>query len=223
MRCCLSAPLAALQTLPDPCQVLRSGALLTPALLRTAADALRGSAGRGRHRHRDGLAAIHLELVTLAEDRAVITWYTGVPGSDDGLGHMLPAVTEGEVVYGTHPGRLNRVAAEAGPVAHHYVELTDLEPGQTYYYQARSRGVAATPTPLHLVRGNAIGTNRHASARRRPVLVHHTAAAAGAACAVDRALRRPAPWRRRPRIWRPAFPCCGGCDRSRDWRRIRRS
>ncbi|MGW3034039.1 metallophosphoesterase [Streptomyces sp. NPDC001178] len=161
MRCCLSAPLAALSALPDPCQILRSGALLTPALLRAAADALRGPAGRNRHSHRDGLAAVHLELVTLTEDRAVITWYTGVPGTDDGFGHMLPAVTEGEVVYGTHPGRLTRVAAEEGPVAHHYVELTDLEPGQTYYYQARSRGVAATPTPLHLVRGNAVGTNRH--------------------------------------------------------------
>src|SRR4051812_26726898 len=159
MRCCLPAPLTALSALPDPCQILRSGALLTPALLRTAADALRGQAGR--HRHRGEVAAVHLELVTLTENSAVITWYTGVPGTDDGLGHMLPAVTEGEVVYGTHPAHLNRTAAEDGPVAHHYVELTGLEPGQTYYYRARSRGVAATPTPLHLVRGNAVGTNRH--------------------------------------------------------------
>jgi 3',5'-cyclic AMP phosphodiesterase CpdA len=161
MRCCFSAPLAALSALPGPCEVLRSGALIAPALLRAAAGALHGSARKGHPRHPDALAAVHLELVTLAEDRAVITWYTGVPGTDDGLGHMLPAVTEGEVVYGTHPGRLDRSAAEDRPTAHHHVELTGLEPGQTYYYQARSRGTAATPTSLRLVRGNAVGTNRY--------------------------------------------------------------
>ncbi|MFD0307561.1 metallophosphoesterase [Streptomyces sp. NPDC127119] len=94
------------------------------------------------------MSAVDLELVTLTEDRAVITWYTGVE-------------SEGEVVYGTHPAHLNRTASEGRDTAHHYVELTDLEPGQTYYYQARSRGSAATPTPLHLVSGNAVGTSLH--------------------------------------------------------------
>ncbi|WP_328766262.1 metallophosphoesterase family protein [Streptomyces sp. NBC_00286] len=159
MRCCFSAPLAALSALPSPCEVLRSGALFAPALLRAAAGALHGSAHKNRRHHPDTLAAVNLELVTLTEDRAIITWYTGIPGTDDGLGHMLPAVTEGEVVYGTHPSRLDRSAAEDRPTAHHQVELTGLEPGQTYYYQARSRGRAAKPTPLHLVRGNAVGTN----------------------------------------------------------------
>ncbi|WP_369244613.1 metallophosphoesterase [Streptomyces sp. R41] len=161
MRCCFSAPLAALSSLPAPCEILRSGVLLAPALLRAAADALHDPARRNRPGHPDSLAAVNLELVTLAEDHAVITWYTGVPGTGDGLGHMLPAITEGEVVYGTHPARLNRSAAEDRSTAHHHVELTDLEPGQTYYYRALSRGVAATPTPLHLVRGNAVGTNHH--------------------------------------------------------------
>jgi hypothetical protein len=160
MRCCFSAPLAALSALPSPCEVVRSGALLAPTLLRAAAGAFHGSARKGHNRHPDALAAVHLELVTVTEDRAIITWYTGVPGTYDGLGHMLPAVTEGEVVYGTHPARLDRTAAEDRPTAHHHVELTGLEPGQTYYYQARSRGKAATPTPLHLIRGNAVGTNR---------------------------------------------------------------
>lgn len=153
MRCCLSAPLAALAALPTPYDVLRSGTLLVPALLRAAYV--------GSRRHPDTLAAVHLELVTLTEDRAVLTWYTGIPGTADAFGHMLPARTEGEVVYGTHPAHLNRTAAEERPTAHHHVELTDLEPGQTYYYRARSRGVPATPTPLHHVRGNAVGTSRH--------------------------------------------------------------
>lgn len=158
MRCCFSAhlpALAALSAFPGPCEVLRSGARLAPALLRTASAAMQ----RARSAHPDDLTAVNLELVTLTEDTAVITWYTGIPGTDDGLGHPLPAITEGEVVYGTHPSRLNRIASEGRPTAHHQVELTDLEPGQTYYYQARSRGVAATPTPLHLVRGNAVGTS----------------------------------------------------------------
>ncbi|MFI1413152.1 metallophosphoesterase [Streptomyces sp. NPDC020707] len=116
MPCCLAAP---------------------HALLRTLRSAIRPP---------DAVSAVNLELVTLTEDRAVITWHTGVS-------------SEGEVVYGTHPAHLNRTASEGRDTAHHYVELTDLEPGQTYYYQARSRGSAATPTPLHLVKGNAVGTS----------------------------------------------------------------
>ncbi|MBQ0848383.1 metallophosphoesterase family protein [Streptomyces sp. BH-SS-21] len=149
MPCCLAAP---------------------HALLRALHSAARRGTAQARHLHDpdpdpdhapDAVSAVNLELVTLTEDRAVITWHTGVAGSDDGFGRMLPAVTEGEVVYGTHPAHLNRTAAEDRDTAHHYVELTDLEPGQTYYYQARSRGSAATPTPLHLVKGNAVGTSLH--------------------------------------------------------------
>ncbi|MFJ3775728.1 metallophosphoesterase [Streptomyces sp. NPDC090075] len=154
MRCCFPVPLGALAGIPGPCEVLRSGFLLAPALLRAAVPTARPRPPRS-------LAAVHLELVTLTEDRAVLTWHTAQPGTDDGTGRMLPAVTEGEVVYGTHPARLNRTAGEDRPTANHHVELTGLEPGQTYYYQARSHGVPATPTALHLVRGNAAGTSRH--------------------------------------------------------------
>ncbi|MGW0824091.1 metallophosphoesterase [Streptomyces sp. NPDC002845] len=150
MRCCFSPPLSAL---PSPYEILRSGARLASALLHPHTP--------HRHDHPDAMAAVNLELVTLTEDRAVITWHTGIPGTNDGFGHMFPAPTEGEVVYGTHPSRLTRRAtSEDGPTAHHHIELTDLEPGQTYYYQARSRGALAMPTALHLVRGNAVGTNR---------------------------------------------------------------
>ncbi|MGW0706747.1 metallophosphoesterase [Streptomyces sp. NPDC002643] len=143
MHCCVSAPLSVLAVF---------AAQLGVAQARGPRD--RAAAVRT-------VAAVNLELVTLTEDRAVITWFTGVPGSDDGSGRMLPAVTEGEVVYGTHPSRLNRTAYGAAPTAHHHIELTGLEPGQTYYYQARSQGTAALPTAMHLVRGNAVGTSRH--------------------------------------------------------------
>ncbi|MFE9877533.1 metallophosphoesterase [Streptomyces sp. NPDC005784] len=128
---------------------------------RLPAVAPRRTAPARTPRSPDTVSAVHLELVTLLEDRAVITWFTGTSATDNGQGRMLPAVTEGEVVYGTHPARLNRTASEGRRTAHHTVELTDLEPGQTYYYRAHSRGSAATPTPLHLVRGNAAGTSPH--------------------------------------------------------------
>ncbi|MGI3229596.1 hypothetical protein ACRJ4B_43430 [Streptomyces sp. GTA36] len=111
MYCCLSAPHGG----------LRSAALLAPALLRALHAAARRGTTQIRHpRDPDAVSAVNLELVTLTEDLAVITWYTGVTGSDDGFGHLLPAVTEGEVVYGTHPARLNRTASEGRRTAHHY-------------------------------------------------------------------------------------------------------
>ncbi|MET7994638.1 metallophosphoesterase family protein [Amycolatopsis sp. NPDC005232] len=126
-----------------------STTLLDPARALAATD----SQGAGP------VTPVNLELVTLAEDRAVITWYTGRAGTDDGLGRMVPADSDGEVRYGTNPNRLNRVAHDiTGHTPYHYVELHDLEPGQTYYYQARSNGKLAAPTAFTLIAGNAVGT-----------------------------------------------------------------
>lgn len=100
---------------------------------------------------------VNLELVTLAEDRAIFTWYTGVLGTDDGLGRMLPAPADGEIWYGTHPSSLTRRVRGASGTPYHYVEVTGLEPGRTYYYQARSNGRPATAT--FLAGGNAAGTS----------------------------------------------------------------
>lgn len=120
----------------------------------TPAFAATGTGGRRE------VSPVNLELVTLAEDHAVITWYTGLPGTDDGLGRMIPAPADGEVVYGTHPGRLNKVAyGISGNTPYHYVELTGLEPGRTYYYQARSQGKPAAPSAFTLIAGNAVGTS----------------------------------------------------------------
>lgn len=112
---------------------------------------------------------VNLELVTLAEDHAVITWFTGRAGTDDGIGQMVPAPANGEVRYGTHPSRLNRVAyGIASHTPYHHVELTDLEPGQTYYYQATSDGVPAAPTAFTLIAGNAVGTSNYGLATGGP-------------------------------------------------------
>ncbi|MEN3361754.1 MAG: 3,5-cyclic-AMP phosphodiesterase [Mycobacteriales bacterium] len=123
-------------------------------------DPARAAAAPGAGAPGADVTPVNLELVTLAEDHAVITWYTGHAGTDDGLGRMIPAPADGEVVYGTHPSRLNRSAhGRSGPTPYHQVELTGLEPGQTYYYRARSAGRLATPTPFTLISGNAVGTS----------------------------------------------------------------
>lgn len=115
------------------------------------------------------VSPVNLELVTLTEDHAVITWYTGYTGTDDGLGRMRPAPADGEVHWGTHPTRLNRVAGGRwGRTPYHYVELTHLEPGQTYYYQARSNGTPVPPTQFTLIKGNAVGTSDFGLGRGGP-------------------------------------------------------
>ncbi|GAA3091797.1 hypothetical protein GCM10010464_64500 [Pseudonocardia yunnanensis] len=120
------------------------------------AHAATGASGTGE------IEPVNLELVTLTEDRAVITWYTGEAGTNDGLGRMVPAPADGEVWYGTDPARLKNVAGDiSGKTPYHHVELTDLEPGRTYYYQARSAGKSAAPMQFTLISGNAVGTSRH--------------------------------------------------------------
>jgi 3',5'-cyclic-AMP phosphodiesterase len=131
-------------------------ALASPIVLRN--DFLRSAAAASTRR--DDVSPANLELVTLTEDRAVITWYTGYTGTDDGLGRMRPAPAHAEVQWGTNPKRLNRVAGGAsGETPYHYVELTGLEPGQTYYYEARSNEKPVPPTQFTLISGNAVGTS----------------------------------------------------------------
>ncbi|MCU1369659.1 MAG: metallophosphoesterase [Ilumatobacteraceae bacterium] len=100
-----------------------------------------------------------LELVTLTEDRAVLTWYTGATGSTDELGRSEPAPADAEVRWGTDPARLDRTASsDRTDTPYHRVELTGLEPGRTYHYEARSGGAVAEPTPFSMIDGNAVST-----------------------------------------------------------------
>jgi 3',5'-cyclic-AMP phosphodiesterase len=109
---------------------------------------------------RGAISPVNLELVTLTEDRAIITWYTGYTGTDDGLDRMEPAPAHGEVHWGTHPNRLHHVAGSfRDKTPYHYVEIDNLEPGRTYYYRAWSNGQPAVPTPFTLISGNAVGTS----------------------------------------------------------------
>ncbi len=75
----------------------------------------------------------------------------------------MPADTE--VLLGTSPASLQQVFHDATPTPYHYVEIEGLEPGQTYFYIARSNGVPATtavsafgfPAGTSAVNGNVGG------------------------------------------------------------------
>ena len=113
---------------------------------------------RGSARGAD-TTATGLELVTLTEERAIVTWYTGATGSTDDLGRLAPEPADAEVAWGTSPTKLDRLASsERTDTPYHRVALTGLEPGQTYYYRARSNGREAAPTPFSMIAGNAVST-----------------------------------------------------------------
>ncbi|HEY0539494.1 MAG TPA: metallophosphoesterase family protein [Actinoallomurus sp.] len=145
---------------PDRRDLLRLSAIVAG----TSLVPLAGS----RRAYASAVRPANLELVTLTETSAIVTWYTGEPGTDDGLGRMKPAPADGEVVYGTRPGRLDRTAHGAADTAYHYVELTGLEPGRTYYYQARSGGRTATPTPVAGAAGGTAGSGTFAFRTPQP-------------------------------------------------------
>lgn len=137
--------------MPDDCCVLSRRHLLALASAAAAGGVAipvlhpaRASAASGE------VYAQDLELVTVTDTSLVLTWYTAsapapatpyVPDAEP-----APVITDGVVRYGTDPHRLDREAREHGAgTAYHYVEVTGLRPGTTYYYQAYSAGVQATP------------------------------------------------------------------------------
>ena len=101
--------------------------------------------------------AINLELVTLTETSAIVTWFTGDPTRPDSMGRLAPVPADTEVLVGTSPADLKQAYHDATPTPFHYAELTGLEPGQSYFWVARSGGVPAVPAPSAY--GNPIGTS----------------------------------------------------------------
>src|SRR5437763_10189166 len=104
------------------------------------------------------VAPVNLELVTLTESSAVLTWFTGDPTQPpDSFGRLAPAAADTEVLLGTSPGALRSVYHDSGQTPYHYAEITGLEPGQTYFYSARSNGVPAVPAAS--TSGRLVGTS----------------------------------------------------------------
>lgn len=82
------------------CRVDRRDVLRSSAILAGMTRAPLTGTGRA---FAAAVRPVNLELVTLAETSAILTWYTGSAGTDDGLGRMPPAAA-GEVQYGPAPG-----------------------------------------------------------------------------------------------------------------------
>jgi Icc protein len=137
--------------MPDDCCVLSrrhllalasaaaAGGLTVPVLQPARASAASGD-----------VYAQDLELVTVTDTSFVLTWYTAsapapaTPYEPDQ--EPAPVITDGVVRYGTDLNHLDREAREHGAgTAYHYVEVTGLRPGTTYYYRAYSAGAQVTP------------------------------------------------------------------------------
>jgi 3',5'-cyclic-AMP phosphodiesterase len=98
----------------------------------------------------EGIAVpMNLELVTVTDTTAIITWFTGDPTQPDEFDRPMPVAAPGRVLLGTSPSPADWVEVGAhDPTPYHYVEVTGLVPGTEYYFRAESGGVPATPTIL---------------------------------------------------------------------------
>lgn len=82
-------------------------------------------------RSQESADAQNIELVTVTDSQAVITWESESP-------------TEGLVIYGSSPDNLDQQASDpAGRTRYHRVEITGLNPGATIHYAVLSDGLAA--------------------------------------------------------------------------------
>ncbi|MEC3913012.1 metallophosphoesterase [Nocardia sp. CDC160] len=89
------------------------------------------------------LAVTDLEVVTITDRSAILTWTTYGP---DANGNPVPVETDGEVWLAPADGSgLRQVFGDSRPTAFHYAEVTDLEPGRAYRFEARSAGIPAAP------------------------------------------------------------------------------
>lgn len=90
---------------------------------------------------------INLELVTLTDTSAVLTWATVDPTAPtDEYGRPEPVPADTVVELGTSPLSMARVVERDDGTPFHYVELTGLEPGRPYWYRCLSNGRPAVPT-----------------------------------------------------------------------------
>ncbi len=95
---------------------------------------------------------INLELVTVTDTSAILTWFTANldPNTFDEFGRPEPIPADTRVELGTSPLDLQIVVDRDDETPFHYVELTGLEPGRPYFYRASSNGLTAVPTVVPL-------------------------------------------------------------------------
>jgi hypothetical protein len=142
---------------PTRRQFLQWSALVAASPLLTALGDVERAYGVTRAQQVGPALPLNLELVTLTETSAVVTWVTADPTRPDEMGRPAPVPADTEVLLGTSPASMQPAFQDATPTPYHYVELTGLEPGQTYFWVARSGGLPATPAVSTF--GSPIGTS----------------------------------------------------------------
>ncbi|MEY2451141.1 MAG: 3,5-cyclic-AMP phosphodiesterase [Acidimicrobiaceae bacterium] len=138
-------------------QLLQWAGLVAATPILSALDDTARAYGMTRAASAGPTLALNLELVTLTETTAILTWFTGDPSQVDSMGRLAPVPADTEVLLGTAQSGLQQAFFDATPTPYHYVELTNLEPGQTYFYVAQSGGVQATSSANAF--GNGVGSS----------------------------------------------------------------
>ena len=103
------------------------------------------AAGEALPVNRRELLVRDLEVVTVTEQSAIITWFTGSADETDRYGRPAPVPTDTELLLG-QPGEPDTLATalhEHRRTPYHHAEVGGLEPGRTYAFEARSDGVPA--------------------------------------------------------------------------------
>jgi hypothetical protein len=138
-------------------QLLQWGAVVAATPLLSALDDKARAYGMTRAASAGPALPINLELVTLTEVSAILTWFTGDPTRPDSFGRLAPMPADTEVLLGTAQTGLHQVFYDATTTPYHYVELDGLEPGQTYFYVAQSGGLPASSSANAF--GNGVGSS----------------------------------------------------------------
>ncbi|GAA5068242.1 metallophosphoesterase [Nocardia callitridis] len=131
-----SAPHAHTRT--DCCGPTRRTVLAALGGALAASLAQAGTAGAQPH----SVIATDLEVVTITDTTAILTWTTVAP---DASGRLVPVDADAEVRLGPVDSPLTTVYADQHPTPFHYAQIDGLEPGRPYRFEAWSRGARAVP------------------------------------------------------------------------------
>ncbi|WP_235949317.1 fibronectin type III domain-containing protein [Nocardia terrae] len=108
-------------------------------------------AAEARRERREAIVASDLEVVTVTDHSAVITWTTRARNR---AGRARPVPTDTEVRVGPADGRgaPRTLHFEGKRTAYHYAEIRNLEPGRAYRFEAYSDGRRAMPARTRVTR-----------------------------------------------------------------------
>jgi len=98
--------------------------------------------------HNDSIVASDLEVVTVTDRSAILTWTTR---ARDRTGRLRPTPADTEIRLASH-GAFRTRYLDPHPTAYHYAEITGLEPGRSYRFEARSGGRLAVPARTRVTR-----------------------------------------------------------------------